>query len=308
MDDTTTPTASSASTSTTSGLPAPESMAYARIEVPDIEASVAWYEYHVGLAVTGGHGDRVFLRHGLDHHSIELVPAPERTASWTTGAGFTVRSPEVLAGLHERAVAAGCTVGPLEESVKGLCTEGFSVTDPDGFVIELLYQFQTFAVPPDQVIQPRKLVHPFMSTPNFEASYEFYTQVLGFRASDHIVGSTSFLRCDDRYHHSMALRRDDSFYVAHLCFMMASFDDVMKRRARANYKHVPIASDMMNHSASGSIAFYMLDEQHGPRIELCDNHVVFSPEQHDLHEARHLALDPRNIDIWRAAADDWERF
>lgn len=289
-------------------LPAPHTMAYARIEVPDIEASIAWYDYHVGLLPTATHDNRVFLRAALPHHCIELVPAPERTDALTTGFAYTVASVATLEALHARASAAGCAIRPLEESVKGLCGEGFSIMDPDGFAVELLVDFQEYAVTPDQVLQPLDLVHPFLSTACFEESYDFYTQVLGFLPSDHIVGSTSFLRCGDRYHHSMALRRDNTSYVAHLCFLMESFDHVMRRRARAIYKGVPIASDLVNHSASGSIAFYMLDVRHGPRIELCDNHVVLDEVEHRTRVGRHMTADPRNIDVWRAAGDDWGRF
>lgn len=287
---------------------APWGMAYARIEVPDLEASVAWYGYHVGLAVTGRHGERVYLRHGLPHHSLELVAAPQRSESWTTGAGFTVESLAVLASLHERISAAGAEISPLDEGTKGLCQEGFSVTDPNGFVIDLLVGFQEYAVPPSGELLPADIVHPFLSTDRFDESYEFYTRVLGFLASDHIEGSTSFLRSENRYHHSLALRRDEHFYVAHICFLMQSFDHVMRRRARALYKKVPLPADMMNHSASGSIATYMLDPAHGPRIELCDGHIVFDPERHESHKARHMSLDPRNIDVWRAAGDDWAGF
>ena len=287
---------------------APVGMAYARIEVPDVDASIDWYGYHVGLAVAGRHGERVFLRHGLSHHSLELVPAPERTESWSSAAGFTVENSAVLESLHDRVAAAGLAVLPLDEAVKGLCREGFSVTDPNGFVIELLVDFEQYAVPPAGELLPTEIVHPFLSTDRFDESYEFYTKVLGFQASDHIVGSTSFLRGENRFHHSMALRRDDRFFVAHICFLMENFDHVMRRRARALYKKVQLPADMMNHSASGSIATYLYDPAHGPRIELCDGHIVFDPERHETHKARQMSLDPRNIDVWRAAADDWSGF
>ena len=298
----------------TSGAPAgprpmgPYGMAYARIQVPDVGASASWYEYHVGLAPAGSHGDTTFMRFGRPHHCLELVPAPGRQEAWTVATGFTVDSSATLHSLHERCTAAGCQVGPIDASVKGLCREGFAVTDPNGFVIELMVGFEEFAVPPDVEMAPIDIVHPFLSTDRFDESLEFYTRVLGFLASDHIVGSTSFLRSENRYHHSMALRRDSKFFVAHICFLMANFDDMMRRRARALYKKVDLPADMMNHSASGSIATYLLDPRHGPRIELCDGHVIFDPVQHETHEPRRMSLDPRNIDIWRPAGDDWAGF
>lgn len=303
-------TSPAATTSTpTTGRPrGPFGMAYARIQVPDVEASASWYEYHVGLARAGTHGDTVFMRFGRPHHCLELVPAPGRKEAWTVATGFTVESSAVLQSLHERISAAGCQTGPVDAGVKGLCREGFAVTDPNGFVIELLVGFEEFAVAPDVEMAPIDIVHPFLSTDRFDESLEFYTRVLGFLPSDHIVGSTSFLRSENRYHHSMALRRDSKFFVAHVCFLMANFDDMMRRRARALYKKVELPADMMNHSASGSIATYLYDSRHGPRIELCDGHVVFDTVLHETHEPRRMSLDPRNIDIWRPAPDDWSGF
>jgi catechol 2,3-dioxygenase-like lactoylglutathione lyase family enzyme len=151
-------------------------------------------------------------------------------------------------------------------------------------------------------------VHPFIASPNYAATLAFYTDVLNFLPSDHVVGSTTFLRCEDRYHHSLAIQDNKEHYVAHLCFKMKSFDHVMRFRAKALYKGAPIASDIVNHSASTSIAFYLHDPKHGPRFELCDRHRVLTPEEHETHEARWMPADPRNIDVWRPASDDWGRF
>jgi len=197
----------------------------------------------------------------------------------------------------------------LDERQRELCTDGFAVRDPNGLVVELFTEFAEYAEPPLVELRPLDLVHPFLATDRYDESLAFYTKVLGFQPSDHIVGSTTFLRCEDRYHHSLALQRNKADFVAHLCFAMKSLDHVMRMRARALYKGAPIASDIVNHSASWSIAYYMLDERHGPRFELCDGHRVLTVEEHEnTHRARRMALDPRNIDVWRAAADDWARF
>lgn len=196
----------------------------------------------------------------------------------------------------------------LHQRTSDVCTDGFAVADPNGLVIELVTEFHEFAEVPPVDIRPLDLVHPFISTDRYEESLTFYCDVLGFKVSDYVGDMTAFLRSEDRYHHSYAVRRDDRFYVAHLCFAMKSFDHVMRMRARAIYKGVPIPSDLVNHSASHSIAFYMLSDRHGPRIELCDGHRVLTPEEHhSTHVPRRMSVDPRNIDVWRAAADDWGR-
>lgn len=286
----------------------PFGMEYARIEVPDLRATVAFLQYHVGLQLEACTDDYAYLRAGIEHHAIELISAPERANGWTVAVGYSVESEDVLEQIQKRAVDAGCEILPLQERQRGLCDSGFALRDPDGLIVELFTEFQEYAEPPHLEIRPVDLVHPFIATPNFDKALEFYTGVLGFRASDHIVGSTTFLRCEDRYHHSLALQRNTEHYVAHLCFAMKSLDHVMRMRARALYKGAPIASDIVNHSASTSIAFYLHEPKFGPRFELCDRHRVFTPEEHETHRARKMPADPRNIDVWRPASDDWGRF
>ncbi|MBW4701739.1 MULTISPECIES: VOC family protein [unclassified Micromonospora] len=286
----------------------PYGMEYARIEVPDLAASIEFLQYHVGLQLEQHDDEYAFLRADLEHHSIELVAAPQRTESWTTAVGFSVENDAVLDDLRERVTAAGHEVFELADRVKGLVQRGFAVRDPNGLIVELFTEFQEYAEPPLIELRPLDLVHPFLATDKYDETLAFYTKVLGFQESDHVGDVTVFLRSEDRYHHSLAIQRNNEFYVAHLCFMMKSFDHVMRGRARAQYKQVPIASDLVNHSASTSIAFYMHDTRHGPRYELCDRHRVFTPEEHETHRARRMAVDPRNIDVWRPAADDWARF
>lgn len=287
----------------------PYGMEYIRLAVPDLAATREFYEYHVGLEPVEVEDDRVTLRADISHHCVELRSDPSLDEAETLAIGFSVESPEVLADLARRIDAAGLDRFDLDPTIRPLVTDGFAVQDPNGMTLELVFEFQEFAEPPLIELRPVDIVHPFISTDRYEESLHFYLDVLGFLPSDYIADQTAFIRCEDRYHHSFAIRRDDSFYVAHICFRMKSFDHVMRGRARAIYKDVPIASDIVNHSASTSIAFYMHDPRHGPRVELCDGHRVFTEDEHErTHRARRMSVDPRNIDVWRAAADDWGRF
>lgn len=286
----------------------PFGMEYARIEVPDMQATIDFLIYHVGLQLEQQTDEYAYLRADIEHHAIELISAPERTDGWTTAVGFSVESEEVLEQIKQRAIDAGHEILPLQERQQALCDNGFAILDPEGLIVELFTEFQEYAEPPSIEIRPLDLVHPFLATTKYEEMLDFYIQVLGFIPSDHIVGSATFLRCEDRYHHSLAIQKNDEHYVAHLCFAMKSLDHVMRMRARALYKGAPIASDIVNHSASTSIAFYLHDTKFGPRFELCDSHRVFTPEEHETHRARKMPADPRNIDVWRPASDDWGRF
>ena len=281
---------------------------YARIEVPDLQATIDFLQYHVGLQLEQRTQEYAYLRADIEHHCVELISAPSREAGETVAIGFSVESQDVLERLHKQVAGAGLAVLDLQDRQRGYCGDGFAVKDPNGLTVELFTDFQEYAEPPHIEIRPVDIVHPFISTPRFQESLKFYTEVLGLLPSDHIVGSTTFLRGEDRYHHSLALQNNRQYFVAHLCFAMKSLDHVMRMRARALYKGAPIASDIVNHSASTSIAFYLHDPRFGPRFELCDRHRVLTPEEHETHRARHMPADPRNIDVWRPAADDWGRF
>lgn len=282
----------------------PAGLAYVRLAVPDLTATIAFLDYHVGLALEEHDDTHAYLRVGTEHHSIELLAEPELTAFRYDAVGYTVDTGDDLADLRERIVTAGHTPLPLQDRMKSLCQDGFAVRDPNGTTVELVVDMVEYAETPWPDLRPEKLVHPFVITDRYEETLHFYLEVLGFRASDYVEDFTAFLRCEDRYHHSLAVRRSDRFALEHLCFIMGSFDGVMRRRARAQYKNVKILGDVVNHSASTSLAFYLYDPAHGPRYELCDGHKILTPEEHATHRPRRLRRDPRNIDVWRAAPDD----
>ena len=284
---------------------APKSFEYVHLGVPDIDASSSFFQDIVGLAVVDADPELVTLRCGVEHHCLALESEPSLERHEVRALGFSVESRPVLDDLEKRAAQAGCEVLPLRDQIKSLCSGGFATVDPNGLRIELVFEYQEWAEPPMFLLRPIDMVHPFLATPSLEASLDFYTGVLGFLPSDYIGFETAFLRCEDRYHHSMALRRAESFSVDHLAFLMQSFDHVMRGHARARYSGLDITSEIVNHSASRSIAFYMFEPRLAPPIELCDGHLVFTSDQHESHVPRRMVVDPRNIDVWRVAADDW---
>ncbi|MBM4435086.1 MAG: hypothetical protein FJ028_08305 [Chloroflexi bacterium] len=283
----------------------PYAFEYARIAVADPAASAQFYERHVGLDVSGRKDGRVYLRAGTEHHCIELVRDGDARQAKVTAFGFSVDSDAALAEIKERVAAAGHPVKPLDALQRTFCGDGFATSDPTGMTWELFTGFQVFAEPPMLEYRPLSIVHPFVGTEKYDETLKFYMDVLGFRASDYIANVSAFLRSENRFHHSLAMRRAKAFEIAHICFQMKSFDHMMRGRAKAIYHKVKIGADMANHSGSRSLAFYMEDPAHGPKIELCDGHEILSPEDHESRKPRIMAIDPRNIDVWRAAEDDW---
>ena len=245
------------------------------------------------------------MRADVEHHCVDLRSRPDLPEAEVMALGFSVGSGEVLEDMARRVDESGGEVVPLDDHAKEVCTGGFATVDPNGIRLELVDEFHVWAEPPMVELRPVDIVHPFIATPHFDESLAFYTDVLGFLVSDYIAYQTAFLRGEDRYHHSLAVRRSETVSVDHIAFSMKSFDHVMRAHGRARYKGINVTSDIVNHSASRSIAFYMHEPTIAPPIELCDGHLVLGPDEHETHRPRRMSLDPRNIDVWRAAADDW---
>jgi len=285
--------------------PAPHGFEYVTLGVPDLDEVREFLEYHVGLVPVERDEARLTMRADVEHHCVDLRARPDLSEAEVIALGFSVGSADALDDLKRRVDDAGRDVIPLDDLAKDVCTGGFATVDPSGVRLELVDEFHVWAEPPMVELRPLDIVHPFIATPHFDESLAFYTDALGFLASDYIANQTAFLRGEDRYHHSLALRRSDTVSVDHIAFAMKSFDHVMRAHGRARYRGVNVTSDIVNHSASRSIAFYMHEPRIGPPIELCDGHHVLTPEEHETNRPRRMSLDPRNIDVWRAAADDW---
>jgi catechol-2,3-dioxygenase len=283
----------------------PYAFEYARIAVPDVAATKAWYEKYVGVDFAGNTDGHTYLRAGLPHHALDLVEDRSLKHHEVRAFGFSVESEDALNEIRTRVSAANAPVRELDAAQKSWCAQGFATEDPAGNGLEFFTDYQEWAEMPSLFYTPSYIVHPFIGTPKFDETLAFYLDVLGFRASDYIANVTAFLRSENRLHHSFAMRRSKEKEIAHICFAMKSLDHVMRGRALAVYDKIKIAADMANHSASKSIAFYIEDDKHGPRIELCDGHRRLTEEEHATAKPRRMSIDPRNIDIWRPAADDW---
>jgi 2,3-dihydroxy-p-cumate/2,3-dihydroxybenzoate 3,4-dioxygenase len=284
----------------------PETFAFARIHVPDVAASVQYYERNVGLESTGKDDDRTYLRAGTPHHCIELVEDPSLEKAKTVALGFTVDSTQTLDGMRQRVEKDGLTTLPTDKQLQALTAESFAVEDPNGMRFEFFTGFHEFAEPPFSLYCPLDMLHPLTITDKYEECFHVYTEVFGFQVSDYITDVAVFLRGEDRYHHSLVIVKADHFEVMHLAFLVPNFDVMMRMRSRAMYDKVPIIVDIVRHSGSGSISFYEYLPQHGPRIELADGHRRFDEEEHENVRPRRLAGGARNVfDLWRAADDDF---
>ncbi|WP_170323744.1 VOC family protein [Cryptosporangium phraense] len=278
----------------------------ARIGVPDLDASVAFYQTYVGLELVKNEGDRAFLRAGLPHHALELVHRPGIPKAEVAAITFATGKRDVLENRRESVAKLGYDVRPLSEGTAAYCADGFAVTGPNGLEWEFVHGYYEYVEPPFLVSTPDRIMHPFVRTDDYGATLQLATDGFGLQISDYVEDAMTFLRCEDRYHHSLALLKGSEFRIQHFSFIVADFDHLMRARARAQSHGITIKTDLVKHSGSTTIAFYLLEEAHGPEIELSYGHRRFSEEDHETAEPRRLASGARTeFDLWRESDSDW---
>jgi catechol 2,3-dioxygenase-like lactoylglutathione lyase family enzyme len=74
-------------------------------------------------------------------------------------------------------------------------------------------------------VQPRKLGHVVLGSPDQEATQRFFTDGLGFKVSDSIAGIAAFLRCSTD-HHNVLVQGAPVTYLHHTSWQVDDVDDI----------------------------------------------------------------------------------
>lgn len=141
------------------------------------------------------------------------------------------------------------------------------LSDPAGNNLELFYgpttdyQFRSEIEGLEFVAGHLGLGHVNIFVPNLAESYDFYTQVLGFKLSDYIrfgpEAALKFIRCNARHHSLAMVEMGDFGGLQHLMIEMKTIDDVGKTLDRAMAHGIKITSSLGRHRNDGALSFYM---------------------------------------------------
>jgi catechol 2,3-dioxygenase-like lactoylglutathione lyase family enzyme len=74
-------------------------------------------------------------------------------------------------------------------------------------------------------VQPRKLGHAVLGSPDFEVTKTFFVDGLGFKISDHIKGAGCFMRCSTDHHNVLVLKAPVPF-LHHTSWQVDDIDEV----------------------------------------------------------------------------------
>jgi 3,4-dihydroxy-9,10-secoandrosta-1,3,5(10)-triene-9,17-dione 4,5-dioxygenase len=258
------------------------SLGYLRISSADI---AAWREFGVrSLGMPEGRGPEegaVYLR--MDEFPARIVVVPGETER-LLASGWEVRDPAALAAVARALSDAGVPVksGTPEELASRRVTELLSFEDPAGNQLEVFCgaalehrpavssygnRFVTGSMGMGHVVLP--------VPPDSSASYDFYTEVLGFRLRDQMrmpaefFGGTAgewvwfrFLGCNPR-HHSLALAPMPAEQgIIHLMVEVEKLDDVGRALDRCTKRGAPMSATQLSatlgrHANDLMVSFYL---------------------------------------------------
>jgi catechol 2,3-dioxygenase-like lactoylglutathione lyase family enzyme len=275
----------------------PKRLGYVALDVADLEAAVRFYQDVIHLEVSLRSDGVAFLTGGREHHWLVLRqsdrPGFNRVA-------YEMEDEEQFDAISERIERAGVAVTRGGDLRTDRVERWMRCADPDGLTVELYTGMIELPVDPayGHNVRLKKPLHAVLRVGDARKSYAFYSGLLGFQASDWVERHAVFLRCADRYHHSLALFGGAAQpALDHLCILVPTLDDVMRARVNTLALGVPLRNDMIRHGPSGSIGFYLKDEANQIAIEFCVDHRQVLD---DAHRPRLLPAREDTLDVWNA--------
>lgn len=243
------------------------SLGYLVIETTDLGR---WRELAVdvlGMAVgKGPDPEALYLR--IDQRPARVIVHPGQ-ADRLVAVGWEVRDRETWREVVRRLEESGATVkaGTREEAAERRVQELVTTQDPAGTTLEVFHG-------PAQVHDKTLTTHgatfvtggqglghvvlPTGTSP--EASYDFYTQVLGFRSRGAFaMGETyiRFLSCNER-HHALALAPwPQENGIIHFMLEVTELDDVGLALDRLHKRKFPLSSTLGRHTNDDMVSFYV---------------------------------------------------
>lgn len=283
--------------------PSVNGVAAIELGVPDLEASVAFYEQTWALTPTVRTPDACYFRAaGRDPYVFALHRASE---PGLVRVRLHAQDRATVDALVDRVTKAGGFMlrapGALSDPGSGY---GFAFHDPAGreFVVfcdETLHDAE--ALPNDR---PYRLSHVVLNSIDLDRATDFMRDALGFRLRDR-TSKASFMGCNSD-HHSLALTNRKNSLVGHIAFDLPNLDAVMRGCGRLKRAGLTIEWGVGRHGTGDNVFAYFVDPN-GFVIE-------YTSEMEQVDDATYQVGTPASIaraahsDMWGFAAPPTERF
>ena len=179
-------------------------MAHVALQVPDLDASVAWATTVMGMREVERAAGVSYLTHSACHHSLQYIAGDRPGLDHIAMEAHDVQA---LATLVRRLRDHKIAIVSEQPEELGI---GHAVRflGPDGHVFEVFSGMASLGTTHTGTgVQPRKFGHPTLTCPDIGPTRELFERVLGFRLSDEIgPGLLGFLRCNVD-HHGLGLQK-----------------------------------------------------------------------------------------------------
>lgn len=225
---------------------------HATFTTPDVEKQVAYYSDVLGLIVTEKTKDRAVLatRTGLEAIAVERGDKPDLTRLSFQAAADTDFS-AFARTLSEHGIKSEMRSGISPGVAKALV-----FTDIKGTVIEVYadYEFQKDDGKP-AIITPLKLGHIAHRVDDVQKVAKFYTEVMGFRASDWHADNFVFMRCGAD-HHTVNFVYDPAPQLHHIAFEVQDWSELHRANDHLARNDIPLVWGPGRHIIGHNIAAY----------------------------------------------------
>lgn len=243
------------------------SLAYLGITSPNVEQWSVFGPEVLGLELADlGPDGAVRLRMDDAAYRLAVHPGEKDDVAYV---GWSVVDAAAAAALAEKLAAAGITVHEgkpevcAERAVEGLVW----FEDPFGFRHELSWgrSFVPASFRPGRALSgfrtgEQGMGHVVFLVPSITEADEFYSSVLGFKLSDHIIAGqlhARFYHINGR-HHSLAVAEAPVVGLQHLMLEVTSTDDVGQAYDECQRRGVPIAQTLGRHVNDLMTSFYLV--------------------------------------------------
>jgi catechol 2,3-dioxygenase-like lactoylglutathione lyase family enzyme len=210
---------------------------------------------------------------------------------------FDVADRAGIEALHRAVAAAGGKPGAPGKLASPGGGYGFACKDPEGrnlaFVCDVADHAAAAAA--DQPDRPCKITHVNLNVSDFDASFAFFTKVLGFRLIDDNA-PLWFLHCANTDHHSIVFARTGLSTLNHIAFDLPDADSVMRGIGRMKDNGYPVEWGPGRHGAGNNVFGYFCGPDEVP--------LEYTAEVTQIDDS----YVPRSSDYWKFPpnrSDQW---
>ena len=284
-------------------------LGYAEFNAANLQRELGYYTDIMGATVveTGGDGTH-FLSLGLDHHNIALKSAAAPSLGVT---GFQLSPGVELKAFESRLTEHGIRHTRLTDARPGIP----ALVEIPEIAGHRLQFYAEMAMPAPGFartgIVPNRLGHIALMSPEGAKLVKFFTDVLGFHATDWFEDVATFLTCNYD-HHVLNIIAAPVTKMHHIAFEMRGSAHQYQASDALARAELPILWGPSRHTAGHNYASYHYDHE-GFLVELYADMDIFVPGQdyfeprpwHEQMQQRPRVWPLSQLNAWRTefAAD-----